>query len=156
MRLVPARPADAPAMAVAHADSFEDSWSAGDIAALLASPGAFAILVRDDADAIAAFALARAAADEAELLTLAVTPGVRRQGLGAALVEAVAGAAAAGGARRLILEVAADNTAALALYRRAGFAPVGARAAYYRRVGGASDALVFARDLTRDLNSPPA
>lgn len=151
MRLVSASPADAPAMAVAHADSFEDSWSADDIAALLASPGAFAMLVRDETGLVQAFALARAAADEAELLTLAVAPGVRRRGLGAALVEAVAGAAAAGGARRLFLEVAADNAAALALYRRAGFAPVGERPAYYRRAGGAADALVFARD----LNSPP-
>jgi ribosomal-protein-alanine N-acetyltransferase len=139
-------------MAATHAESFEDGWSADDIAALLGSPGAFAILVRDDADFVLAFALARAAADEAELLTLAVAPGVRQRGLGSALVEAVAGAAAAGGARRLFLEVAADNTAALALYRRAGFAPVGARAAYYRRTRGAADALVFARD----LNSPPA
>jgi [ribosomal protein S18]-alanine N-acetyltransferase len=152
MRLVAASPADAPAMAVAHADSFKDSWSAGDIAALLASPGAFAILVRDEAGAVPAFALARATADEAELLTLAVAPGVRRRGLGAALVEAVAGASSAAGSRRLFLEVAADNTAALALYRRAGFKQVGARVGYYRRPGGASDALVFARD----LNSPPA
>jgi ribosomal-protein-alanine N-acetyltransferase len=153
VRLAPATPADAPSMAATHAKSFEaDSWSADDIAALLASPGAFATLVRDNADTVQAFALARVAADEAELLTLAVAPSARRRGLGSALVEAVAGAAAAGGARRLFLEVAADNTAALALYRRAGFAMAGERAAYYRRAAGAADALVFARD----LNSPPA
>ncbi|HXQ12256.1 MAG TPA: GNAT family N-acetyltransferase, partial [Caulobacteraceae bacterium] len=90
MRLVAASPADAPAMAGTHAESFEDGWSAADIAALLASPGAFAFLVRDEADAVRAFALARAAVDEAELLTLAVAPDARRRGLGAALVEAVA------------------------------------------------------------------
>jgi len=88
MRLVAASPADAPAMAGTHAESFEDGWSAADIAALLASPGAFAFLVRDEADAVRAFALARAAVDEAELLTLAVAPDARRRGLGAALVEA--------------------------------------------------------------------
>jgi len=152
MRLLAATPADASAMADAHAVSFEEGWSAHDIAAVLASPGAFGLVVRGAGAAVAAFALARVAADEAELLTLAVTPGARRRGVGAALVEAVAGAASAAGAGRLFLEVAADNEAALALYRGAGFTLVGQRAAYYRRGAGMVDALVFARD----LNSPPA
>jgi ribosomal-protein-alanine N-acetyltransferase len=152
MKLTAAIFADASAMAAAHAESFAESWSEGDIAAVLASPGAFGLLVRGEGEAVTAFALARVAADEAELLTLAVAPGARRRGVGAALVEAVAGAAAAAGARRLFLEVAADNAAALALYRGAGFAPVGQRLAYYRRRAGVVDALVFARD----LNSPPA
>jgi ribosomal-protein-alanine N-acetyltransferase len=152
MRLGAATIADAPALAAAHADSFTESWSGEEIAAVLASPGAFGLVVRGEGEAVAAFALARTAADEAELLTLAVAPRARRRGVGAALVEAVAGAAAAAGARRLFLEVAADNAAALALYRGAGFAPVGQRPAYYRRGAGVVDALVFARD----LNSPPA
>jgi ribosomal-protein-alanine N-acetyltransferase len=152
MRLSAATPADAPAMAAAHAESFEESWSGDDIAAVLKSLGAFGLLARGEGEAVTAFALARAAADEAELLTLAVAPHARRGGVGAALVEAVAGAAAAAGARRLLLEVAADNAAALALYRGAGFAPVGQRPAYYRRGAGTVDALVFALD----LNSPAA
>jgi len=144
--------ADAPAMAAAHADSFDEPWSADDIAALLASPGVYGLVVRR-AGAVAGFALGRALAGEAELLTLAVTPSARRAGLAIALVEAVAGRAAAAAAQRLYLEVAADNVAALALYRQLGFAQVGARAGYYRRAGGGSaDALVLARD----LNSPAA
>ncbi|HXQ46981.1 MAG TPA: GNAT family N-acetyltransferase, partial [Caulobacteraceae bacterium] len=129
MSLIAATPADAAAMAAAHAESFEESWSAHDIAAVLAGPGAFGFMVRAAGAAVAAFALARVAADEAELLTLAVTPDARRRGAGAALVEAVAGAASAAGAGRLFLEVAADNEAALALYRGAGFTLVGQRAA---------------------------
>jgi [ribosomal protein S18]-alanine N-acetyltransferase len=152
MRLTAATPADAPALAAIHAESFEDSWGAADMASVLGSPGAFGLVVRGEGPSVAAFALARVAADEAELLTLAVALVARRQGVGAALVEAVAAAAAAVGAVRLFLEVAADNEAALALYRGAGFAPAGRRPAYYRRGAGMADALVFARD----LNSPPA
>jgi ribosomal-protein-alanine N-acetyltransferase len=150
--LEPASDADAPAMAAVHAQAFDDGWGADDIASLIRGPGGFGFLVRGGDGAVLAFALARTIADAAELLTLAVAPNVLRQGVGAALVEAVAAAAAAAGARRLFLEVAADNGAALGLYRRAGFARVGERPGYYRRADGAADALVFARD----LNSPPA
>ena len=150
MKLEAASLADAAAMAGVHSVSFGDAWSEHDIAAVLRTAGAFGILARDGSEAVSAFALARVAADQAELLTLAVTPNARRQGAGAALVEAVAGAAAVAGARRLFLEVAADNAAALALYRQSGFAPVGQRPAYYRRAAGPVDALVLARD----LNSP--
>jgi ribosomal-protein-alanine N-acetyltransferase len=146
MRLAPATAADAPELSAVHTEGFDDGWSAHDIASVLASPGAFGLLVRE-VGGIAGFALARVAADEAELLTLAVAPAARRQGVGAALVEAVACAAAAAGARRFFLEVAADNVAALALYRAAGFATAGRRPAYYRRGAGMVDALVFARDL---------
>ncbi|MFX8246689.1 hypothetical protein ABTL56_19205, partial [Acinetobacter baumannii] len=60
------------------------------------------------------------------------------------------GAQAAGdaGAEGLFLEVAADNEPAIALYRSAAFVPVGRRAGYYRRPGGAAmDALVLRRAL---------
>ena len=50
-------------------------------------------------------------------------------------------------AARLFLEVAADNAAALALYRTAGMAETGRRADYYRRPGGAVDALVLSKVL---------
>jgi ribosomal-protein-alanine N-acetyltransferase len=119
---------------------------------LLKGPGGFGLVVRDpDTEAVVAFILARAVADEAEVLTLAVDPPHRRSGIGRVLVEAVALNAAAAGARSLFLEVASDNDAALGLYRAAGFSPVGQRPAYYRRGAGAVDALV----LRRDLNSPP-
>jgi [ribosomal protein S18]-alanine N-acetyltransferase len=142
-----ASPADARAMATVHAASFEEPWDAASIAHALASPGAFGLLVRGEAGAVLGFALARAAAGEAELLTLAVEPAARRGGLGRALVSAVAGAAGALGAAALYLEVAEDNPAAFALYRAEGFAEVGRRRGYYRRADGAVDALVLRRDL---------
>jgi len=145
--------ADAAGMAAVHATSFDEPWGADEIATLLKGPGGFGLVVRSSgAEVIVAFILARAVADEAEVLALAVDPAHRRSGAGLALVEAAAIAAAAVGARTLFLEVASDNTAALALYKAAGFGQVGQRRAYYRRTTGDVDALVF----RRDLNRPPA
>ncbi len=41
--------------------------------------------------------------------------------------------------RRLYLEVAADNVAALMLYQRLGFEEIGRRRGYYERVGRPSE-----------------
>jgi len=148
MRLDGATIGDAPGMAAVLAASFDEPWGVDEIVALLEGPGGFGLVVRDSVpDAVVAFVLARAVADEAEVLTLAVDPGHRRGGAGRALVEAAALAAAAVGARSLFLEVASDNGAALALYRAAGFTQAGSRPSYYRRGPGAADALVLRRDL---------
>lgn len=55
---------------------------------------------------------------------LYVRPEVRRQGVAAALVDAVRVAALAAGATRLSLVTERDNQGALGLYRRLGFMPV--------------------------------
>jgi ribosomal-protein-alanine N-acetyltransferase len=153
MRLDGGTIADVPGMAAVHAASFDEPWGADEIAALLEGPGGFGLVVREaETGVVLAFMLGRVVVDEAEVLTLAIDPAHRRGGAGQALVEAAAIMAAAAGAGRLFLEVAADNEAALGLYRRAGFSQIGKRPAYYRRGLAAVDALV----LRRDLNSPPA
>jgi Fur family ferric uptake transcriptional regulator len=141
---------DASAMAGLHALAFEAPWSAKAFEALLAGPGVFA-LAEPAAGRSLGFILCRAAGGEAEILTLAVHPEHRRAGIAAALVKGAIAAAAARGAASLFLEVAQDNAAALALYARQGFAPVGRRGDYYRRGSRRIDALV----LRRDLNSAP-
>ncbi len=85
------------------------------------------------------FALGRAAAGEAELLTLAVHPDQRRDGLGRALLTGFEAEARARGAGVAFLEVATDNAAALALYRGAGYGYAGRRRNYYR--SGADQAI---------------
>lgn len=130
-------PAD---MARLHAQSFTQprSWSEAEFAALLAAPGA--ILVAEPQG----FALGRAIAGEAELLTLAVAPEARRRGVGRRLLAGFLAEAAARDGRRVFLEVAADNAAALALYRATGFAEAGRRRGYYARSDGQrTDALVM-------------
>lgn len=57
----------------------------------------------------------------AELISLWVAPAVRGQGVGDALVTAVAAWAKTQGASRLLLDVRSANQPAIALYRRLGF-----------------------------------
>ncbi|MGB8814096.1 MAG: GNAT family N-acetyltransferase [Paracoccaceae bacterium] len=92
------------------------------------------------------FVMGRVIAGEAELLTLAVAPEARRQGIGTRLVAEFLAQARLRGAEAAFLEVSADNAAAMGIYTRAGFAPVGRRKGYYVAVDGArSDALVLSR-----------
>ena len=133
--------AHAPAMAAIHAASFppRERWGADAMRLQLDLPGAFGLI-----DARGGFLLARVAADEAEILTIAVEPAARRAGLGAILLAAALVEARARGAVAMFLEVAAANTAARALYAGAGFREVGTRPNYYP--GGAS-ALVLRTEL---------
>jgi len=153
--LAPARAEDADALAKAHARGFHPAWSAKDIEILLNAPGGFAWAAwawaareADPPAPVCGFLLARAIAGEAEILTLAVDPTHRRSGVARALVEAAAATAVTAGAEAMFLEVAADNQAAIGLYRSTGFEQVGSRKDYYARPGAAPiDALVLRRAL---------
>jgi len=146
-----AGPWDAEILAALHAEAFDEGWTAEDIAGLMNLPGGFAIMIEQDGPA--AFALARSAAGEAELLTLAVAPRARRQGFARRLVEAVAAQSEELGADVLFLEVASNNPGAQALYAQAGFTQAGVRPEYYAwRDGMSADALV----MRRALNTPGA
>jgi len=121
-------------------------WNARAFAMLLATPGAFALLI-EAVDAPLGFVLARSAGGEAEILSIGVRPDRARRGLGLRLLEAALGRLARGGAESCFLEGSAENPAALALYARAGFRQVGRRAGYYTLGDRAVDALVLRRDL---------
>jgi ribosomal-protein-alanine N-acetyltransferase len=138
---VAAGPGDAAALAAIHATAFPpgEAWDAAAIAALLAMPGTAALRLGGEG-----MVLLRVAADEAEILTLAVRPTGQRQGAGRALLAGAMAAAAAAGALRMLLEVAEGNLAARGLYAGAGFRPVGRRRGY---CADGSDALVLAAGL---------
>jgi ribosomal-protein-alanine N-acetyltransferase len=108
-----------------HASCFPKSWDAAAIRDLFAGPGVFAFV------SPGGFVLARAAGDEAEILTLAVAPAARRQGIARVLVQAAASHAQGLGARTLFLEVATGNDPARRLYTGLGFTVAGRRKAYY-------------------------
>ena len=135
---IPLKPAQAAVLEAIHAASFEPGarWSAAAFAALLALPGHAGLL-----DPEAGFILGRVVADEAELLTLAVLPGRRRQGVGRALLADWCQFAGGQGAATLHLEVEAGNAAALALYEGMGCRRTGLRRAYYPN---GADALLYA------------
>ncbi len=128
-------------LAALHAACFTAPrpWSEAEFAALLDDPLVFLLTEPE-----AGFLLGRVVAGEAELLTLAVAPDLRRQGTGRRLVAGFLDEAARRGAESAFLEVAAPNAAARALYAAAGFAEVGRRRNYYRTPeGGAEDALIL-------------
>ncbi len=129
-----------------YATAFPQSrgWTSAEFSDLISHPGA--ILTTRGPNG---FALGRVIVDEAELLTLVVAPKSRRAGVGNGLLAGFVDQARKRGARRLFLEVAADNQAALALYRSAGWRESGRRQAYYaRNPGPACDAIVFTKHLT--------
>lgn len=149
VELRPIRPADLDALARLHARCFPgESWDAPALASILALPGASGRLAEAEDGGACGLVLALFAAEDAEILTLGVDPDRRRQGIARALLADVIARAQRAGARRLVLEVAADNEAARRLYGVHGFRPIGERRNYYRRPGGATiDAWLLARPL---------
>lgn len=116
-------------------------WSAAEYQALLHDPGVG--LVNEDAG----FALFRNVAGESELLMISVLAHQQGRGVGRALLQKWQVACRKSGVGRLLLEVAADNTAALGLYRSEGFEEIGRRKNYYAQLGDAArvDALVMGK-----------
>ena len=139
--LVAAAPVHAAAMTAIHAAAFPPGqrWGADAMAIQLGLPGAFGFI-----DARGAMVLARVAADEAEILTLATSPPLRRQGCGRRLLAAAQASAARSGAEAMFLEVSEANLAARGLYAAMGYVQVGRRPRYY----GATAALTLRLDLT--------
>jgi ribosomal-protein-alanine N-acetyltransferase len=126
---------------------FGEAWSRSQCAGILPMPGVWLLLARRGGIG-GGFALTRVVLDEAELLLIAVRPGLRRAGIGATLLEAVAEGARMRGATRLHLEMR-ENNPAVTLYHHAGFREVGRRPRYYRGNDGRSfDAITLARSLT--------
>lgn len=148
VRLRTATAADLDALASLHARAFpEDPWERHALARLLASSKIHARLADGGGNPLG-FILALVVAGEAEILTLGVDPSDRRHGIARALLVDLYAAARIAGSSRVVLEVAADNDTARALYAAEGFAVVGRRPFYYRRAGAnPADALILARPL---------
>ena len=81
---------------------------------------------------VAGILVGRVAADEFEILNLAVGKAWRRRGVATQLVRAAIESARTAGARQAYLEVRASNEGGIALYERLGFRILGGRPKYYR------------------------
>ena len=142
-----ARAADAPAFSALHAQSFRRGWGEGEMEQLLIDPAVVAHRVMRGRR-VAGFILSRCAADEAEILSVAIDPRQRGRGFARTLLDLHLRRLAGIGIATVFLEVDADNAAARRLYARAGFTQAGERKAYYQGEGGAtSAALVLRREL---------
>ena len=81
-------------------------------------------------------------APQSDIQTVAVDPQHRGTGIADRLIERLMADAAAAGATSMLLEVRADNAAAMGLYERHGFEPLSRRSKYYPDGG---DALIWRR-----------
>ena len=144
-----AEPERADEIAALHARLFDPAWDAAAIKALLEHPASTSLIaVFGSPQVPVGFIIGQLAADEAEIISIGVALDWQRFGVGAMLVEGLARACRRGDARRLFLEVASDNEAALQLYASLNFKEVGRRKGYYQRSGGPPlDAIMLALDL---------
>jgi len=147
IRLELASGAHAEVIAGLHAACFDEAWDSQSMAGMLSMPGCIALIAQTDSGP-AGCIVCRVAADEAEVLTVAVLPEQRRDGIGAALLAAAERNAVQIGAATMFLEAAEDNAAALTLYASQGYAGFGRRQGYYRRgAGKAVDAVLMNKKL---------
>ena len=148
LHIEPGQTRDASELAAIHAKGFYRGWPSAEFASFLSERDTPVYVACDAKRRIAGFALVRVAADEAELLTIAVDPRWRGKRLGHALLAAAFDDLLMSPARRMFLEVSEDNAAAIKLYERHGFARISSRKGYYAKADGtAATALVMARDL---------
>ena len=134
--------------------AFGEAWNKRQIGDALVLPSTHALLINTKGelverggDDLAGFVLSRHAADEEELLLIAVLPEHRALGLGEALVDRLFEAAASRGVTRVFLEMRRGNPA-IHLYHKVGFEPIGERPNYYKMEDGTRiDAITFARAL---------
>ncbi|MBX3577230.1 MAG: GNAT family N-acetyltransferase [Rhizobiaceae bacterium] len=149
--VAPLAASDTARLSILHREDFLRPWTDGEFAALLEQDTVFGYAALETGrgrQGPVGFVLARLAAGEAEILTLAVARSHRRLGLGWMLMDAVLRELHTQRAQALFLEVDETNAAAVGLYRRLGFVEVGRRPAYYADTQGRKTAaLVMRRDL---------
>lgn len=133
---------DVEAVARIESDLFPDPWSAEVFWSELAQvPDTRHYIVAEDAGVVVGYAGLLATGDQSDVQTLAVARDLQGTGLGARLLDALLAEARERRAREVLLEVRVENTAAQALYARAGFERIGSRSGYYRP--GGTDAHVL-------------
>jgi len=118
------------------------SMSHAQARALLEKPNLKGLMAEIDASA-AGFILGWVVDGEGDIIQITVDFSRRRQGTGRVLLERFLDLYCPRGSR---LEVAADNTAALALYHQVGFHETGRRRGYYARQGERIDAILMRLD----------
>ena len=142
-----ASPRDAGAIAALHAASFHRGWSEQEVEGLLIERSVVTHRAARGGT-LCGFIMSRLAADEAEILSVAVARAQQGRGLARALLGLHLRRLAGLGCRAVFLEVDENNRAAIRLYNRAGFREVSRRANYYSAAGGkTAAALVLRRDL---------
>lgn len=117
------------------------AWTRASWAEIAADPD-WIVPVVTDGSAIVAASVLRLWPPDASIASLGVHPAYRRRGIGSLLLRDAVARAARSRARRVLLEVDADNATAIRLYRAERFAPLArfsedgrARVEMVRRIG---------------------
>jgi ribosomal-protein-alanine N-acetyltransferase len=144
----PANLRDAPRLSQLHRASFHRGWGTEEFEQILIERNTFAHRLRLGGSTIG-FIVSRTAADEAEILSVAVAQKHRGHGFSRDLLRTHLGHLAGHGLKKVFLEVEENNRPARALYERAGFRVVGRRERYYKDASGEQlNAVVMQRDLS--------
>jgi ribosomal-protein-alanine N-acetyltransferase len=139
---------DARRLAQLHGESFHRGWGEGEFETMLGERNTLVHRLRIG-NKLIGFAVSRMAADEAEILSIAVAASHRGRGLSRNLLLTHLGHLAGHGIRTIFLEVEENNQPARRLYERAGFSVAGRRERYYQQPGGEQlNALLMRRDLS--------
>lgn len=146
VQLRPMRADDVDAVMVVERAAYPYPWTTGIFRDCLRI--GYCCWVAEAEEGIAGYAVMSVGAGEAHLLNLCVAPARQRTGLGRTMLDHVLELARSHGAKTVFLEVRPSNTAALHLYRVAGFVEVGLRNGYYPAERGLrEDAIVLALPL---------
>jgi ribosomal-protein-alanine N-acetyltransferase len=144
----PATLRDASRLAQLHGASFHRGWGEGEFESMLTERNTLVHRLRIGRNTIG-FAVSRMAADEAEILSIAVAESHRGRGLSRNLLLTHLGHLAGRGVRTVFLEVEENNQPARRLYDGTGFAVAGRRERYYREANGEQlNAVLMRRDLS--------
>ena len=145
-KIRPFRPADAPAISQILRDSNQAAqWPFESYATLADSPGGILLLCEAKTQVVG-FVAARQAADQAEILNIAVHIDFRRKGVASALLAGALDAFRRSAIAHVFLELRESNLPARKLYERHGFLRTGRRKSYY--TNPTEDALCMLRKLT--------
>jgi [ribosomal protein S18]-alanine N-acetyltransferase len=144
----PATHTDASRLAELHGASFHRGWGESEFESMLRESNTLVHRLRLGRKTVG-FAVSRIGADEAEILSIAIDPSCRGQGLSRNLLLTHLGHLAGRGVRTIFLEVEENNRPAVRLYERTGFTEVGRRERYYLEPSGEQlNALLMRRELS--------
>lgn len=124
--------ADLDALEVLERECFSVPWTRSQLASQLPDEGHVFILAKASG-AVIGYVGMMYVIDEGYISNVAVAADARRRGVGGALVAALLSRARELGLAFVTLEVRRGNLAAIALYSKLGFRPVGERRGYYDR-----------------------
>ncbi len=129
---------------------FDDPWTLNAFEAELGNKiSEYIVAIDEETGSVAGYAGVWFMYDCADITNIAVSPEMRRGGLGEKLLTLLADISREKGMRSITLEVRVSNTPAIALYKKCGFEECGLRKRYYQ---GNEDALLMSKMLGGKTN----